>query len=71
MENWRLHNPVKYIKNRVSETCDGCIWEEVCANTLPCYDYSPIDEDSELDEYIEARRYEFGKDWDEYMREWN
>lgn len=72
-ENQLIEKSINYIKNKVSETCKGCIWEGVCDDSLPCYDFSPVDEDSdsELDEYIKARRFEFDQDWQEYMREWN
>lgn len=65
-------NSMEHIKNNISDTCDGCLWDGFCGGSLPCCDYSPVDENSDReDEYIATRRFEFNQDWNKYIKEWN
>ena len=64
-----LEKSIEHIKNKMSETCDGCLWEGVCDGVLPCSDYDPADDGNYIDEYIETRRIEFDQDWQQYIEE--
>lgn len=59
------------LKYKIKYSCVGCVWENQCGGLVPCSDYDPADEDENIEEYIEARRFEFGQDWLGYVRGWN
>lgn len=66
-----LGKSIVHIKNKISDTCDGCLWQGVCDGSLPCSDYHPVDEGDYIDDYIETRCIEFAQDWRQYLNEWN
>lgn len=68
MENQCLEG---LLKHKIKDNCNNCIWENQCGGLVPCSDYDPADEDENIEEYIEARRFEFDQDWLGYLRDWN
>lgn len=57
----------------MNHRCNNCLWSDDCENKRPCIHYYPIGTDAE-DEYIEEMLIEerevYGKDWDEYIKEY-
>lgn len=48
--------------------CNKCLWREQCVSDEVCEYYTPFEDgEEELDELIERRRYEFHKEWNEYI----
>lgn len=46
---------------------DDCMWLERCLPDDVCSHYTSFDDDGFIDELIEERRYEFYKEWFEYI----
>lgn len=68
MENQCLEG---LLKHKINYTCNNCIWKDECGGLVPCSDHDSTDEDEYIEEFIKARRFEFGQDWQEYVRGWN
>lgn len=51
------------------EKCSGCYWFRQCGRKKMniCEDYDPLDENYEVERFIEAGRIEYRKEWEDYM----
>lgn len=47
--------------------CRNCLFGDKCPSAQACEYYSPLDNDSGTEEYIERERQKFRKDWALYM----
>lgn len=51
--------------------CQACLFKDGCPSfsNWGCQNYTPEDEDEDLDQYIEDRRMEYYDEWNAYMSE--
>lgn len=49
--------------------CKNCLYGDVCPSSSVCEHYAPIEDDGNLDAYIESERQKFYRDWLRYTSE--
>lgn len=49
--------------------CKDCFWEGRYCFQEDCEDYNPLEDDAEMEKYIEERRLEFYREWVMYLAE--
>lgn len=49
--------------------CKNCLYGDVCPSSSVCEYYAPIEDDGNLDAYIESERQKFYRDWLRYTSE--
>lgn len=49
--------------------CSSCLFGDECGARHPCAYYTPVAEygDGEISRYVEDRRYDFRKEWRQYV----
>lgn len=53
-----------------NERCKTCLFGDKCVSLEDCDYYAPLDEDSEMDRYMELGRVEFHDAWIQYTSGW-
>lgn len=49
--------------------CKNCLYDDICPESKVCQYYTPINDDGDMDEYIESERRKFYKEWFRYTSE--
>lgn len=55
----------------IQRECRNCLWGDQCPEAQACDYYTPLDDgqDSEINEWIEERRYEYREAWFDYIQD--
>lgn len=53
----------------MDKKCKDCFFCDRCYADEACEDYTPLNDDMNIDEMIELRRTDFHKEWFQYIEE--
>lgn len=55
----------------MENTCLDCLWHDQCKTDNVCDDFTPVDEEKEIEDFVEEKRKEFNKEYFEYEKEYS
>lgn len=53
----------------MNKKCKCCLFCDQCCSDEVCEDYTPLNDDMNMNKIIESRRTEFHKEWFQYIEE--
>ncbi|MDE6149352.1 MAG: hypothetical protein K2F81_04560 [Ruminococcus sp.] len=53
----------------MNNDCKQCMYFDNCSSYEVCADYTPLEDDVDIDKIIESRRTEFREEWFQYIEE--